>query len=169
MGRVTDSCEYKSILDRASQKYKENQDYFKKLKKVKSGVVDPPMRHLHFEVFKEIDCLKCSNCCRGTGPLLRERDINRLSRSLKMRPGSFTETYLKVDEEADYIFKNMPCPFIQNDNLCMVYQERPDACRNFPHTDGMSFKKYSSQMLENTRICPAVYLRFERMKKEIPL
>ncbi|QEN07153.1 YkgJ family cysteine cluster protein [Oceanispirochaeta crateris] len=160
---------YKDILNKASQKYRENKVYFKKLKKVKQGKVDTLLRRFHVEVFDEIDCLKCSNCCRSTGPLLRERDITRLSRGLKMKPGSFTESYLKIDEEGDYVFQTMPCPFIQEDNLCLFYSDRPGACRDFPHTNSISFKKYTRQMLENTKICPAVFLIFEKMKLEIPL
>lgn len=162
-------AEYRDILNTAGLKHKENRQYFKKLKKKKSGLVDPLMRRFHDEVFQKIDCLHCSNCCRGTGPLIRERDITRLSKSLKMKPGVFTETYLRTDEEGDYVFSAMPCPFILEDNCCMVYSERPGACRDFPHSDCISFKKYSSQMLENTRICPAVFLVFEKMKKELPL
>ncbi len=161
--------EYREILTRAVQKTKENRQYFKKLKKMKSGEVDTLMFRLHTEVFEEIDCLKCSNCCRGTGPLLRERDISRLSRTLRMKPGQFTSQYLRMDEEGDYVFQSMPCPFILEDNCCMVYEDRPGACRDYPHSDCISFKKYSSQMLANTKICPALFLLFEKMKKVIPL
>lgn len=171
MAKITDNtcAEYRVLLDRAARKHKENRQYFKKLKKQKSGMVDPLMRRLHDDVFEKIDCLLCSNCCRGTGPLIRERDISRLSKSLKIKPGNFTETYLRTDEEGDYVFSSMPCPFILDDNCCMVYSDRPGACRDYPHTDCISFKKYSSQMLENTRICPAVFLIFEKMKEELPL
>jgi len=171
MARVSEkTCdEYRDIIDRAYLKHKENRLYFKKLKKQKSGLVDQLMRRFHEEVFEEIDCLLCSNCCRGTGPLIKERDISRLSRSMKMKPGKFTETYLKIDEDGDYVFNRMPCPFILDDNFCMVYQDRPAACREYPHTDCISFKKYSPQMLENTRICPAVFLVFEKMKEALPL
>ncbi|MDC7231742.1 MAG: YkgJ family cysteine cluster protein [Spirochaetales bacterium] len=161
--------EYRDLLDLAAGKVKENRGYFKKLKKQKPGLVDPLMQRLHEEVFQQIDCLLCSNCCRGTGPLVRDRDITRLSKNLKMKPGSFTENYLKIDEDGDYVFNTMPCPFILEDNICMVYEGRPKACRDYPHTDCISFRKYSPQMLENTKICPAVYLIFERMKEELPL
>ncbi len=162
-------AEYRNLLNQAARKYSENRKYIKKLKKQNSGCVDSLMRELHDEVFSRIDCLKCSNCCRGTGPLLRERDITRLSRTLKMKPGVFSETYLRIDEEGDYIFKALPCPFILEDNFCMVYADRPGACRDYPHSDTMSLKKYSPQMLENTRICPALYLIFEEMKVKLPL
>ena len=161
--------EYREILNRARRERKDFKAYFAKLKKLKPGRVDPLMRELHDEVFEEIDCLACSNCCRGTGPLLKERDISRLSKALSMKPGVFVETYLRIDEDGDYVFQTMPCPFILEDNMCMVYPERPWACRDYPHTDSISFKKYSSQMLENTTICPAVALIFRAMRERLPL
>ena len=52
----------------AKTRYRENKKYFQKLKKMKPGQVDPIMTRLHYEVFSKIDCLRCANCCRGTGP-----------------------------------------------------------------------------------------------------
>lgn len=43
--------------------------------------------------------------------------------------------YLRVDEDNDKVFKSMPCPFLGEDNLCSIYDIRPKACREFPHTD----------------------------------
>jgi len=73
-----------------------------------------------------------------------------------------------VDEEGDSVFKDLPCPFLGEDNYCAVYEDRPGACRDYPHTDCISFRKYVPQMLENTRICPGVFLIFEEIKKRIP-
>ncbi len=28
-----------------------------------------------------------------------------------------------------------PCPFLGDDNYCSVYEARPKACREYPHTD----------------------------------
>ncbi len=159
--------EYQTLLTQAEARYKENKKFFQKLKKMKSGQVDSLMRELHDQVFLEIDCLECANCCRGTGPLLRERDISRLAKTLRLRPGEFVETYLKIDEEQDFVFQSLPCPFLGSDNYCSVYEDRPGACRDYPHTDHMSFKKYTSQMLRNTLVCPGVYLVFEKMKDKI--
>ena len=85
-----------------------------------------------------------------------------------MKPGEFTDNYLKIDEDEDYIFQSMPCPFLGVDKYCSVYENRPGACRDYPHTDNISFKKYTSEMLENTLICPGVFLVFEKMKDLIP-
>jgi uncharacterized protein len=158
---------YRKLLEQAKKQYKENKKYFQKLKKKNPGEIDPLMARLHDQVFMNIDCLACANCCKGTGPLLRERDISRLSKALRMKPGDFTKNYLRIDEEEDYVFKTLPCPFLGADNYCSVYESRPGACRDYPHTNHMSFRKYTPQMLENTLICPAVFLIFEKMKELI--
>lgn len=159
---------YRILLKSAAARYRENKKYFRKLKKMKPGQVDPLMMLIHNEVSQEIDCRDCANCCSITGPLLRERDISRLAKALRMKPGTFTETYLTIDEEEDYVFRCLPCPFLGRDRHCTVYENRPGACRDYPHTDRLSFRKYAAQMLENTRICPVVYLVFERMREKIP-
>ena len=115
--------DYEKILEQARNRYGENKKYFQKLKKLKSGQLDPLMRELHEQVFQEIDCLKCANCCRGTGPLLRERDIARLARTLRMKPGDFTGEYLKIDEDQDYVFQSLPCPFLREGITTVLFMK----------------------------------------------
>ena len=45
----------------------------------------------HNEAFKKIDCLDCGNCCKTTSPMFFDKDIERLSIALKMKPGAFIE------------------------------------------------------------------------------
>ncbi len=77
------------------------------------------------------------------------------------------KTYLQTDEEGDMIFKELPCPFIKEDNYCLVYEDRPSACRDYPHTDRRNIKKYLNPTLKNCSICPIVYLTVEEVKKTI--
>jgi Fe-S-cluster containining protein len=49
------------------------------------------------------------------------------------------ETYLLLDEEHDYVFRQQPCPFLGVDNYCSIYEVRPKACREYPHTDRDKF------------------------------
>ena len=138
--------------------------FFKTLKKVKSLTLDQLFEENHIRFSNEINCLDCANCCRGTGPLLKDRDINRLSKTFRMKSNLFIDTYLKTDDEGDLVFKEMPCPFIDDNNLCIVYEDRPGACRDYPHTDRHNIKKYLKPTLENYRICPIVYLAVEEIK-----
>jgi hypothetical protein len=51
----------------------------------------------------------------------------------------------------------------------MIYDVRPKACREFPHTDRKKFQQISNLTLKNVAICPAAYNIVEEMKKQIKL
>lgn len=114
-----------------------------------------------------IDCLECGNCCRCLGPRLVDVDIRRLAECLKMKPATFIGKYLKIDEDGDYIFKSMPCPFLSDDNFCSVYKHRPKACREYPHTSRKYIVSILNICVKNIDICPVVkniFVKLERMR-----
>ena len=149
------------------QKRKENIKFFKRLKSIQPKVLDQKIHTLHDEVFACTDCLECGNCCRTTGPMITKKDVAKLSKHLRLKASQFEDKYLRIDEDGDFVFKSMPCPFLGEDNYCSVYDHRPKACREFPHTDRIK----QTQILEITRkniaVCPAVYEITERLKREL--
>lgn len=145
---------YSQHINWAKSNKKQIDKMFKRLSKKKEA--DRLVNEQHQQVFEEIDCLKCANCCKTTGPLLTNKDISRVSSRLKMRENDFIETYLRIDEDQDFVFKSMPCPFLGSDNYCNIYEDRPKACREFPHTDARGQMKISQLTRKNSRICPAV-------------
>ena len=153
----------------AKDKHKENKTFFTKLKKKTPKRLDYLMEELHEEEFERTDCLKCANCCKTTGPLFTDKDIQRISKSFKMKAQQFIETYLILDEENDYVLQSVPCTFLGTDNYCSIYDVRPKACREFPHTDRKKFQQISNLTLKNVAICPAAYNIVEEMKKRIQL
>ena len=157
----------KCLPDRAKDKKKENRKFFSKLKKRPPKNLDSLMLELHEEEFSNINCLECANCCKTTGPLFTQKDIERLCRHFKMKPGDFIDSYLRLDEENDYVLQQVPCPFLGSDNYCSVYEKRPKACREYPHTDRKDFHKISSITIKNTAICPAAYNIVEKMKERM--
>jgi uncharacterized protein len=142
-----------------------NRKLVEKLKACKNREVDDWFNQLHVKFFNEIDCLQCANCCRSLGPRLSDKDIDRLSKYLGLKSNAFTEKYLIIDEDHDYIFKSMPCPFLQTDNICSVYDFRPKACREYPHTDQSKIQGILSICLKNAATCPVVYLIFNYLAK----
>jgi Fe-S-cluster containining protein len=118
---------------------------------------------LHEEAFRHADCLSCANCCRNYSPRFKTPDIKRLSRALRMREGVFIETYLRLDEDGDYVVKSTPCPFLGADNRCSVYEDRPSDCRRFPYTDEDVLVKRPAITLKNASFCPAVHWVLERL------
>ena len=137
-----------------------------RLKKSKPSRLDDEMQELHGEVFEEIDCLKCANCCKTTSPIFYNKDIERAAKYLKMKSSDFIDKYLHIDEDKDYVLNSAPCPFLGADNYCSIYESRPTACREYPHTDRKRFYQILDLTLKNTFICPAAYQIVERLKEK---
>ena len=151
----------------AKDKYKENKKFFDKLKNKPPKQLDYIMIDLHTKEFELTDCLKCANCCKTTGPLFTDKDIDRIAKHFKLKPSEFMERYLTLDEDNDYVLQSVPCTFLGSDNYCSIYEVRPKACREFPHTDRKKFQQISNLTLKNVAICPAAYNIVEEMKKRI--
>ena len=153
--------------EQVTLKYKENQQFFKRLKRVKTKVLDKLIHPLHKEVFSCTDCLKCANCCTTTGPLFTDKDINRIAKHLRIKPSVFTKKYLRIDEDRDYVLQTVPCIFLGEDNYCSIYDVRPKACKEFPHTDRIKQSQLLKLTEKNIEVCPAVYNIVEKLKKKL--
>ncbi|MCB0462973.1 MAG: YkgJ family cysteine cluster protein [Flavobacteriaceae bacterium] len=151
----------------AKDKHKENKTFFTKLKKKVPKQLDYVMQELHEAEFNRTDCLECANCCKTTGPLFTTKDIERIAKHFRMKPQQFIDSYLRLDEENDYVLQSVPCTFLGADNYCSIYEVRPKACREFPHTDRKKFQQISNLTLKNVAICPAAYNIVEAMKQRI--
>lgn len=148
--------EYVDIIEEGKELEKQVGKEFGKLKKRK-GKLDDAFHQGHQEAFEKIDCLKCANCCKTTSPLFREVDIKRLAKHLRMSETQFIKTYLRKDEEGDWVLQTAPCPFLNlDDNKCDVYDSRPGACREYPHTDRKNMYQILNLTQKNLTICPAV-------------
>lgn len=130
--------------------------FIKSLKKKKPKDLDQQFAKAHEEVFEEVDCLTCANCCKTTSPMFFDRDIERLASHFRMKVVDFIETYLFLDSDGIYALKSSPCPFLGGDNYCSVYEARPKACREYPHTNHRKMLGKLNLALKNTEICPAV-------------
>ena len=153
----------------AKEKHAENKKFFAKLKKKPPKDLDYVMQELHEEEFQRTDCLSCAKCCKTTGPLFTTADVERIAKHLRLKPQKFIDTYLRVDEENDYVLQSVPCTFLDTENYCMIYDVRPKACREFPHTDRKKFQQISNLTLKNVTICPAAFNIVEEMKRRVKL
>jgi uncharacterized protein len=148
---------------------KENRQYFNKLKLRKPKDLDAVFHEAHEETFTEMDCLTCANCCKTTSPIFYPRDIDRAAKATRMKPGDFIEKYLRVDEDKDYVLQKAPCPFLGSDNYCSIYEDRPNACREYPHTDRKKMIQVMDLTYKNTLVCPAVLKIVEEVKRKLKL
>lgn len=130
--------------------------YLKNNKK-RLAKMDNEVHDLHDQAFERIECLGCANCCKSLGPAIYDKDIERMAKALRMKPSEVVETYLRVDEDNDYVFKTMPCPFLLPDNYCSIYNSRPKACREYPHTDRKNFVQIYKLTVKNTYTCPIAF------------
>ena len=152
----------------ALQKQKEHRKFLENLKKKPPKNLDYITKETHEEVFSEIDCLLCANCCKTTGPLFTEKDIERIAKHLRLKSADFEAKFLRVDEDNDKVLQNLPCFFLGSDNICSIYDVRPKACREYPHTDRKKIYQINHLMLKNTVICPVANLWVEKMMGKLP-
>ncbi len=160
----------KELPKLAKEKYLENKKYFAKLKKRTPKNIDVVVQELHNNEFKKTDCLTCGNCCKTTSPIFTDKDIERISKHLKMKVVNFISQYLDRDADEFYVLKTAPCSFLDlNDNTCFIYDVRPKACKEYPHTNRRKFIQITDLTLNNIEICPAVFNIIEALKKKILL
>lgn len=147
--------EYQSYFEEAEENRDKIAATFKRLKKKKPKNLDGLFQDAHEEAFDEIDCLNCANCCKTTSPIFRDVDVKRISKKMKMSVRDFENQYLRRDEDSDWVLKSAPCPFLHEDNSCGIYDYRPQACQDYPHTDQRKVVQVLDLTLKNTEICPA--------------
>ena len=158
-----------SLPKDAKDKSIETKKFFNKLKKRAPKNLDNLVEEIHDDVFEKTDCLSCANCCKTTGPLFLKQDIARISKVIGLKPAQFEKKYLRIDEDNDWVLQKVPCSFLGADDDCTIYDVRPKACQEFPHTNQKKIYKITDLTIKNTSICPAAFDVVERMKASIKL
>ncbi len=154
----------KNILQNWEKLSEEHQKQYKHfLQRANKNAVLKQLPDLHEEATKEIDCLKCANCCKRYSPRFKVPDIKRISKYLRMKEGALIEQYLYLDKEGDYVLKSKPCPFLGSDNYCSIYDVRPSDCSRFPYTDEDVLLKRPAITLKNTSFCPITFYVMEKL------
>ena len=118
------------------------------------------------EVWNEVDCLGCANCCKTMTPAFTREDIVRIATHLRMQPATFTKKWLKKDQKSGH-WQNttQPCQFLNmKDNKCSIYEVRPADCAEFPHHNKTPFNVYSETFKKNIVHCPATFALVKRME-----
>ena len=118
------------------------------------------------EVWKEIDCLTCANCCKKMTPTYTKADIKRIAAHFGETPQQFTDKWLIYEKkEKDWQNKKQPCQFLNlTDNKCSIYEIRPLDCSGFPHLARKRIVDYMHVHKQNIEYCPATYKLVEKMR-----
>jgi Fe-S-cluster containining protein len=163
-GSVKKQPDYK-LLPQMAEKAKPRWKRFYTQNKKKLEGMDLNVHALHVKYSDAIDCLQCARCCKTLGPRIESKDIERMAKTLRMKSTDFITKYLRVDEDGDHVFQSMPCPFLDADNYCVIYESRPKACREYPHTDRKRFFQIYNLSVTNASTCPIVYEVLEEISK----
>jgi Fe-S-cluster containining protein len=131
---------------------------------------DRRLRRIAGQVEEQIDCTACANCCRVATARIIERDVEPLARHLGVPPARFVAEYTEESGDEGRILKRTPtgCIFLQ-ENLCSVYEARPQSCRNFPHLvrGPGSLESRMWEMIDRACYCPIVFNTLEEFKREL--
>ena len=120
------------------------------------------------EVWKEVDCLSCANCCKTMTPTYTKTDIKRISGHFNLTPEAFIKKWLVKDRNKDYINKSLPCQFLDlKTNKCTIYAIRPLDCSGFPHLSKRKWKDYAHVHKQNIDFCPATFKLIEKMVQKM--
>lgn len=123
------------------------------------------------EVWSEVDCLACANCCKTMTPTFTNADVKRISAHFGQTPDEFRAKWLRKEKkkDGDWINKVEPCQFLNlKDNKCSIYAIRPADCSGFPHLT-KKFKEYAHVHKQNVEYCPATYKMVQKMKERLEM
>lgn len=153
-----------NILHNWENKSKEHRKKYQQfLKRADRNKTLKALPAVHEEAFEKIDCLSCARCCKNYSPRFKTPDVKRISKYLRMKESVFIDMFLRVDEDGDFVVKSSPCPFLNDDNTCKVYDVRPSDCARFPYTDEDVLLKRQALTLKNSEFCPITYYVLEKL------
>ncbi len=118
------------------------------------------------EVWKNIGCLSCANCCKTMSPIYTEEDILRIATHLKISPLDYQRNYLLQYNNGDWANLSIPCHFLQPDNKCFIYEIRPECCAGFPHHNLVPIENLKTKLKANLNHCPATNELVRRLRAE---
>ena len=123
--------------------------------------------HQLFQFYSsKIDCTACANCCIVLEKIITTKDLERLTRSLKISKNEFKKKFIKIDGDGDMILKDLPCKFLEN-KRCTIYPYRPYDCRSYPHLHKKEFTTRLLGVIYNYSVCLIVFNVYEDLKTRL--
>ena len=157
-----------NVLHNWEKRSKDKQKQLKRfLQRAGKNQVLKELPALHDEAFARIDCLACAACCKNYSPRFKTPDVKRISKYVGMKESQFIDSYLRVDEEGDFVVKSTPCPFLGDENKCSIYEVRPSDCARFPYTNEDVIIKRQALTLKNATFCPITFFVLEKLEEKL--
>jgi len=157
---------FRSFKQKVRYHKKSFKSFLTKLEKNPPKNLHQTMVQVDKEVWGEIDCLSCGNCCKQMTPTFSDKDIKRISAHFEMTQDAFKEKWLKYDKkDKDWQNQKQPCQFFNlADHKCSIYPIRPSDCSGFPHLTKKNPVDYLHVHKQNIQYCPATFKMVEKMK-----
>lgn len=145
--------------------------FLTKIETVRPRGLDQLTPVIEQQVWAEVDCLTCANCCKKMSPTFNKKDLERISAYLGMSVEAFKEKWLYYDKkDGDWMNVKQPCQFLDKQtNMCSIYEVRPADCAGFPHLTKKKMADYVHVHKQNIEYCPATYKMVEKLKATLPL
>jgi uncharacterized protein len=171
----------KKIKYWAGRKEKENYQFRDWLKANSPHNLDEIISGLSRKYFKLIDCRECGNCCRAYSIPVSESEVEAIATAKGIPTATFEARYTTYtalddltskdeqtywrDDDKEYMLNtaSKSCPMLEG-NLCSVYANRPQVCREYPHLEQPDRINHLLTIIDNTFVCPIVFNVFEELK-----
>ena len=163
------SLNLRSFKRRAQLRKRSFRRFLTKLETNPPRKLDDLVAESQAEIWKEIDCLACANCCKQMTPTYTLKDVKRISAHLGMTVSEFRSKWLYQEEgSGDWLNKSTPCQFLDlKNNHCTIYDVRPADCAGFAHLPRKKMVEFMHVHKQNVELCPATYRMVEKMMEKL--
>jgi hypothetical protein len=125
-------------------------------------------RILANEASKQVDCTECANCCRFSQVTVTRQDLSAIAAYLDDNVATVSRLYTDPEPDAPALralkSSRDGCVFLHR-NLCLIYEARPTACREFPHIgESRSLGGRPASHDRWAELCPILGQAIERYK-----
>lgn len=164
MARSARSVNLRTFQQKVSEQKRRMRAFLTRTENNPPKGLDAMVKDIDREVWQEVDCLSCSNCCRKMTPTFTEGDVRRISKYLDMSAETFRERWLRLDRNGDWMNRTQPCQFLDSQtNMCSIYEVRPKDCAGFPHLTRRKMTDYMVWHRQNIEYCPATFKMVEKL------
>ena len=157
----------KRVYRLGTRRHKDNQRFLRRLKyrhpwsKRKLTILQ---RELTREVWAEVDCTECGNCCSSMQLQLNARDCAQVAEAIGITTEQFRSEYTSKHRDGFWYLKKQPCAFQDaRTRLCTIYDQRPSRCHGFPYMDENILDDMAGT-LDKVPYCPIVFNVIEELK-----
>jgi uncharacterized protein len=155
---------FRSFKKKLSFYRKQYRSFLTRSEKNPPPAIDKLTPVIEKEVWEEIDCLSCANCCKKMTPTFTQKDIKRIAAHFNQTPAEFIEQWLFKDKNNDMVNVTQPCQFLDlGTHKCSIYEIRPADCAGFPHLSKKKWVEYAHVHKQNIDYCPATFKMVEKM------